>query len=194
MLTTNTLRLPTRSILLLGFIVLGFLVLPAHLAWAQVSTPEAAGDAIYRDKAGRFQVPIPTNWIAEEHDGYVSIVTNDRKIAISVVVIAGESATAAIEDAMELIGSTAGATPVAPPMATPSSAGDDVALFTYDDGLESGQLIQAYAQRVGDSVFVLVLHGEREVIGLRQVQVDKVLFGVQVFPEALGRPDATPVS
>ena len=161
---------------------------------AQVSTPEAGEDAVYLDPAGRFQAPIPTNWAAEEHDGYLSIVTNDKKIAISLVVIPGRSATAAIEAAMDRIGSVASSTPVPAPLATPGAGGDDVAFFTYDDGSESGQLIQAFAQRVGDVVFVLVLQGEREAVGLRQVQVDKILFGIQVFPDALGSPVATPIS
>lgn len=194
MLRTITLRLPANlSTLLLGLLVVSLAVLSVNPAGAQVSTPEAGEDALYRDPQGRFAIPVPTNWTAEEHDGYVSIVTNDKKITISLVLLPGTSATAAIEDAMGLVGSASSGAPLAP-LATPSSAGDEVAFFTYDDGVESGQMIQAFGQRVGQVVFVLVLHGEREAIGLRQVQVDKILFGVQVFPEALGTPLATPVS
>jgi hypothetical protein len=54
--------------------------------------------------------------------------------------------------------------------------------------------VQAYGQRVGDVVFVLVLQGDLETVGLRQVQVDKVRFGIQVFPDALGSPVATPAA
>ena len=55
---------------------------PASVS-AQVSTPTAGEDAVYRDPQGRFSIPIPTNWVVEEHDGYVTIVTLDKKVAIS---------------------------------------------------------------------------------------------------------------
>lgn len=163
-------------------------------ALAQVSTPTAGEDAMYRDPLGRFTIPIPTNWIAEEHDGYVTVGTVDKKIAISLVLISGTGASEAIVQAMKLIDPGSDATPLPELMATPSSGSDDVALFTYDDGSASGQLVQAYGQRVGDVVFVLVLQGELEAVGLRQVQVDKVRFGIQVFPGALGSPVATPAA
>jgi hypothetical protein len=163
-------------------------------ALAQVSTPTAGEDTVYRDPQGRFTIPIPTNWIAEEHDGFVTVGTDDKKVAISLVLISGVGASDAITQAMKLIDPSSNATPLPELMATPSSGSDDVALFTYDDGSASGQLVQAYGQRVGDVVFVLVLQGDLETVALRQVQVDKVRFGIQVFPEALGSPVATPAA
>lgn len=167
------------------------LIFPASVLGGQVSTPDTGEDAVYRDPAGRFSVPIPTNWVAEEHDGYVSIVTGDRKIALSIVVISGTSASAAIGEALELL--SPAATPVAL-VATPLSEGDEVAVITADDGSESGRLVQAVAQRVGDLVFVLVLQGDLEAVGLRQVQVDKIFYGVQVDMNVVGSPVASPVS
>jgi hypothetical protein len=179
------------------FSVLGLLLLAmvgSAPAAAQVSTPTAGEDTVYRDPLGRFTIPIPTNWVAEEHDGFVTVGTDDKKISISLVLIAGNGASDAIVQAMKLIDPGSDATPLPELMATPSSGSDDVALFTYDDGSASGQLVQAYGQRVGDVVFVLVLQGDLETVGLRQVQVDKVRFGIQVFPDALGSPVATPAA
>ena len=163
-------------------------------ALAQVSTPTAGEGTVYRDPQGRFTIPIPTNWIAEEHQGFVTVGTDDKKIGISLVLISGVGASDAIGQAMKLIDPNSDATPLPDLMATPTSGSDDVALFTYDDGSASGQLVQAYGQRVGDVVFVLVLQGDLETVALRQVQVDKVRFGIQVFPEALGSPVATPAA
>lgn len=184
---TGGICLLTAALLFLG------LAAPGQVS-AQVSTPTAGEDAVYRDPDGRFVVPIPTNWIAEEHDGYVTVVTDDKEIAISLAVISGTKASDAIFQAMALLNPDSDATPLPELMATPSSGSDDVALFTYDDGSQSGQLVQAYGQRVGDVVFVLILQGDQEAVGLRQVQVDKIRFGVQIFPEALGSPVATPVA
>ncbi len=157
---------------------------------AQVSTPEAGEDAVYRDPAGRFSVPIPTNWLVEEHDGYVSLVTSDGKIDVSIVIVAGASASAAIGEAMQRIGSDSSATPIA----TPSSEADDVALFTYDDGADSGRFIQGVGQRVENVVFVLVLQGDLDAVNLRQVQIDKIFYGIQVDLSVLGTPAATPAA
>jgi len=153
--------------------------------------PRSGRRAVYRDPAGRFTVPIPTNWVAEEHDGYVSIVTSDGKIALSIVVIPGTSASAALGEALQLLDPAA--TPVAW-AATPLAEGDEVAGTTADDGSESGRLVQAIGQRVGDLVFVLVLQGDLEAVGLRQVQVDKIIYGVQVDLRVVGTPVASPVS
>ncbi len=161
---------------------------------AQVSTPEAGEDAVYRDPAGRFSVPIPTNWLVEEHDGYVSLVTSDGKIDVSIVIVDGASASAAIGEAMQRIGSDSSATPVPPPIATPSTEADDVALFTYDDGADSGRFIQGVGQRVENVVFVLVLQGDLDAVNLRQVQIDKIFYGIQVDLSVLGTPAATPAA
>lgn len=190
-------RHSNRRITALGAILLTAAMLAlsfAGTAQAQVSTPTAGEDAVYHDPDGRFAMPIPTNWIAEEHDGYVTVITSDKKIAISLVLIPDVGASEAIAQAMKRIHPDSEATPLPELMATPTSGSDDVALFTYDDGSASGQLVQAYGQRVGNVVFVLVLEGDLETIGLRQVQVDKIRFGIQVFPDALGSPVATPAA
>jgi hypothetical protein len=129
--------------------------------------------------------------VAEEHDGYVTVATNDEKIAISLALIPGVGPSDAIVEALTFIDSSID-TALAP--ATPASGGDTVAFVTYDDGSSSGQLIQAYARKVGNVVFVLVLQGDLDTVGLRQVQVDKIINGVQVFPDALGSPVATPAA
>jgi hypothetical protein len=174
-------------LLLLAFLASG------HRAAAQVSSPTAE-EAVYRDPGGRFVIPVPTNWTAEEFEGFVRVATDDGKIALSVAVIDGTSASSAIEETMRLLEPSFDATPIPGLVATPSSGSDDIALYTYDDGSASSRLEQAYAQRIDGHVFVLVLQGDLEAVELRQVQVDKIRFGIQVFPDAFGTPVATPLS
>ncbi len=76
---------------------------PVGALATQVSTPTAGEDQVYVDPDKRFQVPIPTNWIAEEQDGYVRIVTSDGKIAIAAAIVEAGGATPGIDAAMRLI-------------------------------------------------------------------------------------------
>lgn len=190
-------RTSSRTVLAtIALLIAGLCFLSASsVVTAQVSTPSAGEeDALYIDPQNRFAIPIPTNWIAEEHDGYVAVRTDDKKVTISLVVIPTASASEAIVQAMKIIYPDSDATPLPDLMATPTSGGDDVALYTYDDGSASGNLLQAYGQRVDNVVFVLVLDGDLEAVGLRQVQVDKVRFGIQVNPDAIASPVASPAA
>lgn len=191
---TNERRIPA-AIWLLAVMMLALAVAtPARIAAAQISTPAAGEDGMYYDPGNRFAVPVPTNWVAEEHNGYVSIVTNDKKISISIAVIDGPSATAAITQTMRMLDPAFAATPIPELAATPSSGSDEIALYTYDDGSGSGRLLQAFGRRIGDHVYVLVLDGDLATVKLRQVQVDKIQQGILINAAAGANPVATPAS
>jgi hypothetical protein len=190
----TTHRRARRTVLILAMLVAFALAAPERVFADQVSTPTAGEEGMYYDPANRFAVPIPTNWIAEEHDGYLRIVTSDDKISVTIAVIPGASATAAIETTMRVLDPDFDATPLPELMATPTSGSDDIALYTYDDGSSSGQLVQAFGRRVEGVVFVLILQGELESVKLRQVQVDKIQQGILINTAALGSPVATPAN
>ncbi|MEZ4506720.1 MAG: hypothetical protein R2848_12955 [Thermomicrobiales bacterium] len=80
-------------------------------------------------------------------------------------------------------------------LATPTTQIDSSALYTFDDGSESGQLLQGLGRKIGENeVFVLVLQGDLETVKLRQVQVDKIFDGILIRTEASASPVASPVS
>lgn len=178
-----------RWILVAGvFLVL--LAAPFGVATAQVSTPVAGDEQTYVDPDRRFQIPIPTNWVAEEQDGYVRIVTSDGKIVISAAIVEASGATPAIDLFMRRLDPTFESAALTELLATPATGSDESALYTFDDGTGSGQLVQALGRKAGDDVFVLVLQGELEAVKLRQVQVDKIFAGILIRAES----DATPVA
>lgn len=171
------------------------LAAPAGAFAAQVSTPEAAAEQVYVDPELRFQIPIPTNWVAEERDGYVRIAAGDGKIAISAGIVAATGASAGIDAFMRLIDADFESAALQILLATPETGTDASAVYTFDDGTESGQLLQALSRKVGDqSVFVLVLQGEAEAVGLRQVQVDKIIQGIVIRTESEATPVASPAA
>ncbi len=166
------------------------LAFPAGAVAAQVSTPATEGEQLYVDPDNRFAIPIPTNWVAEEQDGYVTIVTNDGKITVSAAIVEADGATPGIEIVMRTIDPEFDGAVLADLLATPDAGSDDSAFYTFDDGSESGELVQALGRRLGADVFVLVLQGELEAVKLRQVQVDKLFAGILIRTES----DATPVA
>ncbi|MEZ4506719.1 MAG: hypothetical protein R2848_12950 [Thermomicrobiales bacterium] len=48
-------------------------------------------------------MPVPTNWVAEEHDGYVRVVTSDDKIWVAAAIVKAEGATPGIDAFMHLL-------------------------------------------------------------------------------------------
>lgn len=168
---------------------------PVSVFAAQVSTPSAGEEQVYADPDGRFQIPIPTNWIAEEQDGYVRVATRDGKISIAAAIVPAGGATPAIDAAMRLIDPEFESAALTDLLATPTSSSDDTAFYTFDDGAESGQLVQALGRKIGDeSIFVLVLEGELEAVKLRQVQVDKIFQGILIRAEPAATPVASPAT
>ncbi len=161
----------------------------------QVSTPTAGDDQMYVDPEDRFAVPIPTNWTAEEHDGYVQVVANDGKITVTVAIVQAAGATPGIDLLMRQLDPEFESAALADLLATPETGRDDSAFYTFDDGVESGQLFEALGRKIGDdSVFVLVLQGELEAVKLRQVQINKILDGIVIRAETGATPVASPAA
>ena len=170
--------------------VLMALLFPTGATAVQVSTPAAEGEQFYVDPDERFAVPIPTNWSAQEQDGYVQIVTNDGKIVISAAIVETTGATPGIDMFMRLIDPEFESAVLTTALATPESEADATAFYTFDDGANSGELVQALGRNLGSGVFVLGLQGELEAVTLRQVQVNKIFEGILIRTE----PGATPIA
>ncbi len=186
---------PVRIWLAAAMALLLTSVIPVLNTAAQVSTPTAEEGQFYVDPEDRFAVPIPTNWTAEEHDGYATIATDDGKIVVSVAIVQASGATPGIDLLMRQLDPEFESDALAELLATPETVGDDSAFYTFDDGVESGELLEALGRKIGeDSVFVLVLQGELEAVKLRQVQINKILDGILIRAESGATPVASPAA
>ncbi len=170
------------------------LAIPVGAMAAQVSTPTAGDEQMYVDPSDRFAVPIPTNWIAEEQEGYVRIATSDGKITIFAAIVEAPGATSGIDMLLRLVDPEFENAALTELLATPEAGADESAFYTFDDGAESGQLVQALGRKVGDDVFVLALQGELESVKLRQIQVDKIFEGTLIRTESEATPAASPTA
>jgi CubicO group peptidase (beta-lactamase class C family) len=145
----------------------------------QESTP-ATGEGVYNDPVGRFTIPVPSTWSVVERDGFIDLVDPDDDIHVAVVVTTAEGAHAGIAAAWEVIDPAFDQTPV--PMGdqtVPSAEGiDETVVITYDGGQTSGRVSQAFAQRVGDQVYVMIFDGTVEAATRRNAQIGVIATGL----------------
>lgn len=180
-------RRPSLRLHVLWLLVCLAIMLPAAptLVLAQGTTTPAASRAAegtYADPAGRFTVPIPTNWIVQERDGYVVLVDPEGDIKVSVTVVDGTDAKQGIVDAWAIV------VPSFDPNQTgaieqevPSSPGIEKTLvITYDLGQVSGRVLQAAGLVVKGHVYVLIISGSLQSVTRRASQVQIIASGFRV--------------
>jgi CubicO group peptidase (beta-lactamase class C family) len=144
-----------------------------------MATPGGQEDQLtFEDPAGRFSVPIPTNWTAESNQDYVLLQDPDKAIKMHILVVAGDSAEqaipgawAVIDPAFELSAKQTVTPPTAPGI-------DETVVITYDTGTE--RIVQAFAQRVKDQVFLILIEGSTDALVRRASQVQIVASGLRV--------------
>ncbi|MFV1991829.1 MAG: alpha/beta hydrolase family protein, partial [Acidimicrobiales bacterium] len=64
---------------------------------------ETADTAVYEDPNGLFSVPIPTNWTAEQADGYAILSSPDNEITLKMLAIEGDDVEEAIKAAWAVV-------------------------------------------------------------------------------------------
>jgi CubicO group peptidase (beta-lactamase class C family) len=162
----------TRRLLMLSLLSLIVLGLPAA-ARAQ----QAAGET-YVDPAGRFTVPVPTGWRAEPAAGYVTLIDPEGAIRAHIVVTDAEDAGAGIAAAWQTVGPDF-ALDALDTSTVPSAPGvDESVAVTYDTGRE--RVVLAYGQRLGGTVYVVLLDGETAAVVRRQSQIAIIQTGFKI--------------
>lgn len=184
--------MPAFSVLfrvaLLGVLILGAVTplgdragaFQATPAATPQSTPQASADT-YTDPTGSFSVPIPINWTVEQRDGYAHLTDPDGQIDVYALTVPEADVEAALVAAWELVDPETERTPQ-DQQEVPSAPGVDQTLaVTYDDGLESGRLVQAVGQVVGDTTYVLLAEGSVDAAIRRSSQMEVILSGFTIL-------------
>jgi hypothetical protein len=170
------------------------------MAGGQSATPTPEAPTMYIDPDRRFGVPIPTGWDVEvEEEGYVVLETVDNALSVSIAVVEAATAEEGLAEAWKVVRPDFDATvPEGGLQAPPVGEGvDESVLATYDDGSESGRFVQAWGQRIGDNVYVLILRGDLEAARLRGVQIRIIQDGFRIGELVRGgtpQPDGTPAA
>lgn len=145
-----------------------------------VASPEAAA-GVYLDPGGAFTVPIPTGWTAETEAGYAHLTDPEGLIDVYLATVPEPDAEAAIAATWELVDPATERTPI-DQLEIPPPAGVDRQLFIeYDDGVESGQVVQAVGQVVGETTYVLLIDSEVGAAVRRNSQIQTILGGFEIL-------------
>ncbi len=145
---------------------------------AQGSEAEAADE--YVDPSGLFSVPIPTNWTAEQQEGYVRLASPNDGLVIYLLTLQAESGEAAIEQGWQTVDPTF-AEPVQETVAPPPSGGVEaftVITYEYDEANE--QFYQAVARLYDDTYYLLLIDGDITAIQQRQAQISIIDSGFTI--------------
>ncbi len=147
---------------------------------ALVTGAAAAQDDTYEDPQGRFSVPIPVNWTAEETEHYVVLKSPEGTIKFYFLVQPLEGSAREVIDAAWMLVNPDFAAEESSTLEPPSQPPVDAILdVNYKRG-EDDLIYEAVAQTVGDQVYLLLFEGELTAIQRRQAQIGIIGSGYKI--------------
>ncbi len=93
----------TLIIALTGLVACQPLEAPAPTESANVESGLVAEKSLYQDPDGLFTAPIPTNWTAQQADGYGILSSPNDGIQVYVLAVDADDLEAAVQDAWQMV-------------------------------------------------------------------------------------------
>jgi CubicO group peptidase (beta-lactamase class C family) len=136
---------------------------------------ESAMEGVYEDPNGRFSVPIPTNWIAEQANGYGILTSPDETITIHLLAVEGDDVEAVAKDAWAIVDPEFNFEPVEV-SEVPETGG--VELY-YDVGDEN-TIVVADGRLHEGVVYFLLAQLDRNALQTRTAQMNTIIYGFRI--------------
>lgn len=138
----------------------------------------------YDDPAGRYSLPVPTNWTVEtltSEDGtpYAELTDPDDRMKVHAIVITSEDAAEAVNQAWAIALPDFTFEPQQTQNA-PSAQGIDETVVITQLTDDQTALYQGFAQRVGDQVYILLFSGEVAAMVERNAQIQIIASGFKI--------------
>jgi len=160
--------------------------LPVVEALAPAGAGEGEGEGeppvsrpVYEDPAGRFSVPIPTSWSAEERDGYAYLYSPNELLNVSILVVEADDARQALADAWAIV-DPGFDKEIVDTTAIPVSMLDAFVLYTYKVGDDEDFIIQAEVRVHEGLAYVLIFHADLTEAQQRQAQLQIIDSGFEI--------------
>lgn len=144
---------------------------------------EGVDTNVYVHPEGLFSVPIPTNWTAEQADGYGVLTDPDDLIRVYVLASEGNDIDSAVQDAWVLIDPEF-ALEADEPIDLPTA--EDVEegyVYNYDSG-DDAVIYQAIAFRHEDVVYMILIEGDYPAAVRRSSQINVIASGFDITATA----------
>lgn len=133
---------------------------------------------VYTDPQDRFSVPIPTNWQAEQRDGFVALSDPDQLIAAYALVVETADPKAALTEAWKRIDPSFTREPTAIQEPPPTNGAEQVVIASYDGDPE--RVVTGQASLYQGITYVLLVDGEPAALEKRSAQVAIIQSGYTI--------------
>lgn len=140
---------------------------------------QPTGGAIYTDPAGRFTVPIPTNWRAEPSEGYVTLTDPDGAIRLYVLTVEAEDVEAGVAAAWRVVDPAFALRQVDATHTPPDPGTEDSVIIAYDPD-DAQRAVVGLGQIADGIVYAVLIDGSTEAITRRGSQVQVILSGLTI--------------
>jgi CubicO group peptidase (beta-lactamase class C family) len=157
----------------------GSFTLTPPASGAAAPLPAGVG-ALYTDPAGRFSVPVPTNWTATAGDGYVLLADPEAAIEMYIVVIESDDLAQATADGWRVV-DPAFDVPIHETVTPPAGNGIEQVLVTNYDTGDINTIVQAVAQLKDGDAYLILVRGELATLQKRNAQVSIVGSGFKIL-------------
>jgi CubicO group peptidase (beta-lactamase class C family) len=158
--------------------------LPVIQALAPIGAETGAGEgseqeAIYEDPAGKFSVPVPTNWTAEQREGYVRLYSPDELITVSLLVIETDDPEEALAKAWATVDPSFDKT-VEETTEIPAPPLKQFVVYTYKMDGEENFIVQAEVRIYEGLAYVGIIHADLAQAEQRQAQLQIIDSGFKI--------------
>jgi CubicO group peptidase (beta-lactamase class C family) len=147
---------------------------------APIAPSQDAAGQFYEDPAGRFSVPIPTNWRAETVGDYVRLTSPQAEIEVYILALPGDDAEAAIAQAWITVDPAFALEPEEI-MDVPVTGGlEQIVSINYNTGEESQEIVAALGERYQGMVYALLFRGDLLAVQQRSAQLQIIQTGFTI--------------
>ncbi len=160
-----------------------FMLAPEATADAGAPAEQGATPGLgetYTDPAGRFSVPIPTNWTLSEADGYVMLTDPEESIRMYLVVVPGTDLAQATLEGWKLV-DPAFDMAIDDTVEPPTGGEVDSVLVTTYDTDDDNRIMQAVAQGKDGDAYLILIDGQLSGLQKRNAQVSIVGSGFKIL-------------
>ncbi len=158
--------------------------LPAVQALAPIGTgadegEETEEEAMYEDPAGRFSVPVPTNWTAEDRENYAFLYSPEELITVTILAIEIDDPAEALAEAWAIVDPDFDRA-VEETIEIPASNLDQFILYSYETD-EDEEIITQVEVRVHEGwAYLLFFNADLTEAQQRQAQLTIIDSGFDI--------------